>query len=144
MSWKKATIICVVSLLMISVIAVSFPKRKQVDNYKAIRKSMKIMKGAIKETIGYTVFNAYIPGCGIVFELTLDSEAEDLPYKKLLEEISDIIQSTVPILKIGEEEKITIVLWDTLFVEVEKEYIITLQKKDSNTPDQWEIYYHEY
>lgn len=113
--------------------------QNSISDFQLLRDDMELAKGAIKQTVGDTVLNTYIPGFGVVFTFTVAYDEEE---ENITRNIERAIRFLVPSLeRLAEDEKVVLVgqregLFDNSFLEI----IYITSKANAADPDSWEIF----
>ncbi|HHW90953.1 MAG: hypothetical protein ACOX44_03405 [Limnochordia bacterium] len=111
-----------------------------IPGWSVIRDDMEIAKGALKQVVGSTVLNTYIPDYGVVFMFTVEYGLSLDQVQVNLEKVLRYLVPTIDQLKDG--ERIALVgYYESFLSEWEIMYIAT--KESSSDPKTWHVYLNE-
>jgi len=110
---------------------------KPIPNYEAIIDSMKTMEGALEKSLNARISSGYVPGFGSVFVCKLYSK-EDL--NKLSKKTIQLIKALGPLIEIGDDENVCVIIKYGEESKEEQEYIIIAPKIGVNSPEKWKFF----
>jgi hypothetical protein len=111
-----------------------------IPGWSVIRDDMEIAKGALKQVVGSTVLNTYIPDYGVVFMFTVEYGLSLDQVQVNLEKVLRYLVPTIDQLKDG--ERIALVgYYESFLSEWEIMYIAT--KESSSDHKTWQVYLNE-
>ena len=127
-------VVLVVVLLAFGSVA-SAVEPKTIPGWADLRQDMELFKGALKQAVGYTVLNTYLPGYGVVFMFTAKNGDVGVVQREV-ERALRFIAPTISLLPEG--EKISVVGYYDGFNEWELVYVSRVGT--SADPATWDVY----
>jgi len=109
----------------------------KIENYKEICNSIETMEGALEKALDASVISAYVPGFGSIFVCVpvFIEELGDLDTKA-----SNLIKALGPLIQIGEDENVCVIIKYSGFIKGEQEYIIIAPKKTVTDRSTWQVF----
>lgn len=109
-----------------------------IPGWADMRQDMEMAKGALKQVVGSTVLNTYLPDYGVVFMFTVKS---GMTVEQVSTELEKVLRYLLPTIEqLDDGQKIALIGYsDGIMEQWEIMYVAT--KASSADPSTWEVYY---
>jgi hypothetical protein len=109
-----------------------------IPGWADMRQDMEMAKGALKQAVGSTVLNTYLPDYGVIFMFTIKSS---MSVEQVCTELEKVLRYLLPTIGLLEgDQKIALIGYSDGFLE-EWEIIYVATKASSADPTTWAVYY---
>ncbi len=132
---KRSCIVVAIVALLVTSSTVLANEPKSIPDWDNIAQDMELFKGALKQTVGSTVLNTYLPGYGVVFIFTTTNDLTTVQ-----REIERALNS-ITIRSLPKGERIAVVGCHGIVLK-ERDIMYISDADTSADPDTWDIYYH--